>query len=928
MAQLITNHNRNFLNYIKEELKTCDSFMFSVSFIKNAGLSLIEKDMILALERGVEGHILTSTYQNFTDVVSLEKFLGWQSIYPNFSCRVDHLPLGERGFHSKGYIFRQYSEYHTLIGSSNITSFALLRNIEWNTRIVSGLIDPFTLDVVNEFSSLWEKATILDQNFIDDYRELLEYAIDQWDMDYFEKFNNIEPNFMQKKALKELARYRGLGVTKSLVVSATGSGKTFLSAFDARNFGAEKLLFVVHRETILKDALETFRKVFGNTRTYGLFTGNTKNRNVDFIFATNVMLSKSLEQFAPDEFDYIVLDECQHATSDTYRKIMSHFQPKFFLGLTATPERMDNQDVFALFDKNVPYELRLREALENDLIVPFKYYGIYDDGVNYGSNNRDLLRQMTSPEHCNFLAEHIEKHRPKGKLKALIFCRSVEHAEQMSEAFRALNYATDYLVGRHDMSERKIAFNQLQSDSHPLELLFSVDLLNEGVDLPAVNMVVFLRPTESSTIFIQQLGRGLRKYPQKEFLTVLDFIGNAYERSVQIAIALGSLSKSSVIEKHLLKEYIKKGFSQLNLPIEIHFDEKSREEILYYIEKTNFNRFDFLKQDYFNFKKIIGAKKYVRHLEYVNNEYAPDLIRFIKTSLGNNDYGYYSFLKKLDEMVPDLATDELEIIKHLSSKLPLVRPYEFSIIKELMFNKDLDLKKLKDQIRAHWFIDEEHFLHSIDYLQNKFLSLNEQIKIKPLIVNEGLSYSLGFKIASGGFKDFLLDLLNYGLERYLSEFGRDEIGLRVFHNYTTEQFMMMTLQKSIRYFKGTKFESDHTTYILAGLKKDLDADHHLNYKDKFLSDSIFQWESETNATLSNGTGQKIQKTKIAHLFIRKKDREDSLTLPYIYIGTGTFQDIRPSSNRKRTLLVNIHLDHQIPETLHHDFQIEVAEKTP
>lgn len=927
MTQFITNQNHHFLNYVIEELKTCDSFSFSVSFIKKAGLELIEKSIILALERGAKGKLLTSTYQNFTDVVSLEKFLGWQVLYPHFSCRVDNQPLGDRGFHSKGYIFQHDTEFHTLIGSSNITSFALLRNIEWNTRIVSHLIDPFTMDVLNEFNSLWQSASILNQPFIDEYRSLLEYAIDQWDMDYFERFNDIEPNFMQKKALRELARYRGLGVKKSLVVSATGSGKTFLSAFDARNFGAERLLFVVHRETILRDALDTFRKVFGNTRKYGFYTGNTKNRDVDFVFATNVMLSKSLDQFDKDDFDYIVLDECQHATSATYQKIMNHFTPKFFLGLTATPERMDNQDVFALFDKNVPYELRLREALENDLIVPFKYFGIFDEGINYKADNRDLLRQMTSPEHCEFLAEHIEKHRPKGKLKALIFCRSIEHAEQMSDAFRNLGYAADFLVGRHDINDRKMAFNKLQNEAHPLELLFSVDLLNEGVDLPAVNMVIFLRPTESSTIFIQQLGRGLRKYPQKEYLTVLDFIGNAYERSVQIAIALGSLSKSSVVEKHLLKEYIKKGFTQLNLPIEIHFDEKSRDEVLYYIEKTNFNRFAFLKQDYLNFKKIIGGKRYVRHTEYVNNEYAPDLIRFIKTSLGPTEYGYYSFLKKIDEVVPDLTTDELEIIKRLSAMLPLVRPYEFAVIKELIFNGELDINTLKNQITNHWPMDEAHFLHSLDYLQNKFLSLNAHLTMKPFIEYNGSSFGLAFSVKSNGFKEFLLDLLNYGLERYLSEFGRDEIGLRVFHNYSTEQFMLMTLQKTISYYRGTKFEKDHTTYILAGLKKDLDEDHHLNYKDKFLSDKLFQWESETNATPSNATGHKIIKTKIAHLFIRKKDSEDNITLPYIYIGTGKFTNIRPSTNVKKTLLVDIKLDHEIPEELHHDFQIHVDKQS-
>ena len=922
MTKFITNRNNTFLRYIKEELKTCHSFKFSVSFIKSAGLRLFEKELIAALERGVEGEIITSTYQNFTDVVSLEKFLEWQNRYPNFNCRVDTVPLGDRGFHSKGYIFQDNSEYHTLLGSTNITSFALLRNVEWNARIVTNITDKFTLDILREFSELWNDASVLTNALIDEYRFTLEYAIDQWDMDYFETFNRIEPNFMQRKALKELARSRGLGVEKALIVAATGSGKTFLSSFDARNFGAEKLLFVVHRETILKDALETFRKVFGNTRTYGLYTGASKDLNADFIFATNILLSANLSKFPKDSFDYIILDECHHATSATYQKIMQHLTPKFYLGLTATPERMDNQDVFALFDKNVPYELRLREALENDLIVPFKYYGIRDTFVDYGRNNRYLLSEMTAPTHVSFIAEHIEKHRPANKLKALIFCRSVEHAEQMAAAFQNHGYQATYLIGRHDVLARKVAFENLKNEQHPLELLFSVDLLNEGVDLPAVNMVIFLRPTESSTIFIQQLGRGLRKFPEKEYLTVLDFIGNSYERSVQIAIALGSLSKSSVIEKQLIKDYIRDDFKTLGLPLEIHLDPYTKEEILSYIESTNFNRFEFLKQDYLNFKKIIGAKGYVRHLDYVNNEYAPDLLRFIKIFLKGEGVGYYSFLKKVEEQVPDFSESQLEIIKRITSLLPLVRPYEAAVLQALINDGSASLNVLKEKIKIHWPLNDDHFNHSLEYLENKFLSVSEQLKTEPLIKIKSDVVSLNFDTSAYRFKEFVLDILEYGLSRYMTEFGNDHIGLTLFRNYTTEQLLMITLRRSTRYYRGTLFTENNETFILAGLKKDLDADHHLNYKDKFISDQVFQWESETGTTLTNATGKKVRRTKIAHLFIRKAIEEDGIRLPYIYIGTGRFTNIRQSDNVKKTLLVDVVLDEKIPPYLHYDFQVK------
>ncbi len=921
MAQFLTNKNHQFLNYLKQELHDCDSFAFSVSFIKNAGLELFEKELIMALEKGVSGKIITSTYQNFTDIASLTKFLAWQKQYPNFSVKVDIAPLGDRGFHSKGYVFEYDDKHVILIGSTNITSFALLRNVEWNARIVATKPDKFTREILNEFKNLWLESSFLTQKLVDDYAFNQSFAMDQWDMDYFTIFNQIEPNFMQRKALKELARIRGLGVNKALIVSATGSGKTYLSAFDSKNFGAEKLLFVVHRETILKDAMETFKKVFGNSRTYGFYTGNEKNVDVDFLFATNIMLGNTLDRFDKTRFDYIILDECHHATTKTYRQIMTHFDPRFYLGLTATPERMDNQDVFSLFDRNVPYELRLREALENDLIVPFKYYGIRDEFVDYSSRNRSLLKEMTSSDHCDFIAEHIEGHRPNGKLKALVFCRSIEHAEQMANQFNQLGYHAAFLVGRHDVNARKIAFNHLQDDNHSLELLFSVDLLNEGVDLPAVNMVVFLRPTESSTIFIQQLGRGLRKFPNKQYLTVLDFIGNSYERSVQIAIALGSLSKSNVIEKQLLVDYIRDDFSALNLPIEIHLDPYTKDEILKYVEKTNFNRLDFLKQDYLNFKKIIGVSTFVKHIDFLNNEYAPDLLRFIKTSLNKDGAGYLTFLKKVEDIVPEFRDVECVVLKRLSALLPLVRPYEFAIIKALLEHGPLSRLALKDEVFQHWPLSDEHLNHALDHLCNKFHSDNERKKIQPLVKVSNDSVSLGFEVSSKSYRDFLLDLLDYGLGRYLTEFGNQQVGLLEFHNYTTEQFMLMTLQKSLRYFKGTRFDDDGKTYILAGLKKDLDEDHHLNYKDRFIDARTFQWESETNCTLTNKTGSKVLNTKKAHLFIRKMKQEDGILMPYTYIGTGSFTRIRPSDNIKNTLLVDIDLDKEVPQYLHYDFQI-------
>ena len=486
-----------FLDKIKTELHVCKSFDFSVSFIKVAGLVLLFDDIENALKRGAKGRILTSTYQNFTDIGSLERFLSLQERYPNFECHLDFDSFDDNGFHTKGYIFDQGDHQEVVIGSSNITRFALLKNMEWDLSISTGSMDPVFLEIRAEFDHLWEKTNPLTRDIIKKYTLHLEYAIESWDMDLIDPEDNrpIHPNYMQREALKEIKRFRDMGQDRALVVAATGSGKTYLSAFDALNFGAKKLLYIVHRDTILKEAMKTFIKVFGTTRTYGLFSGYERDLEKDFVFASNQLMSRHLELFSKDEFDYIVIDEVHHAAASTYREIMNYFQPQFMLGLTATPDRMDQQNVYELFKNNVPYDLRLREALENNLIVPFKYYGIHDNQITYADVDnpekmRQTILQIASFDHCNFVKEQIEKYRQRDKkLRCIGFCHSVEHARLMSEQMNQLGYHCTYLSGTSTTGERVKAFQDLQDDDKPLEIIFAIDILNEGVDIPSINMV-------------------------------------------------------------------------------------------------------------------------------------------------------------------------------------------------------------------------------------------------------------------------------------------------------------------------------------------------------------------------------------------------------------------------------------------------------
>ena len=377
--QFLTNETETtFLEKIRDSLRHCTAFYFSVSFIKKAGLVLLYKDLEAAVQRGCIGRLITSTYQNFTDIESLKSFHLLMDKYPNFQCHLDHECFHDegystRGYHSKGYLFEYADTNEVVVGSSNITRYALLKNIEWDVSVHDPAI---YAQAKEEFDRLWDQTHDLNTDIINLYANKLNFAIERWDMDYDLSQSPIKPNLMQRKALKELNRYRAVGTNRALVVAAAGSGKTYLAAFDALNFNPKRLLYVVHEGSILKKSLETFQDVFGKNVTYGIYSGESKEFDTDFVFATNLTMAKSLELFHPEEFDYIIIDECHHATAETYKKIISYFQPEFLLGLTATPERMDNQDVFDLFDKNVPYELRLRDAIVNDLVVPFHYYGI------------------------------------------------------------------------------------------------------------------------------------------------------------------------------------------------------------------------------------------------------------------------------------------------------------------------------------------------------------------------------------------------------------------------------------------------------------------------------------------------------------------------------------------------------------------------
>ena len=926
-TEFFTNYSEvKFIDKLKKNLDLCRSFAFSVSFIKKPGLKLLAPNIEAALSRGASGRMITSTYQNFTDIDSLQYFLRLQNEYDKFSCHLDKecfhdLNGNTIGFHSKGYLFEFDDHCELLVGSSNITIYALLKNIEWDVSVVDDR-DNLTFESArNEYESLWAKTLPLSQELISEYRTRLYYSIERWDMDYDIANSEIKPNYMQRKALKELNRIRAIGAEKALVVASAGSGKTFLAAFDALNFNPKRLLYIVHEGSILTKSFETFQKVFGNDRSYGIYNGEYKESDADFVFSTNVTMANNLDSFDPHTWDYIIIDECHHATAKTYQDILNHFHPQFLLGITATPERMDGDDVFSLFDENVPYELRLRDAIINNLVVPFHYFGIRDELIEYGitaTKGHHFVEQFSDEAHCDFIYKQIEAHREEGqKLKALAFCRDIAHAIRMAQAMEEYYpNGTRHLTGKNSVGERVRAYKDLQDDNADLQILFTVDILNEGVDIPGVNMVLFLRPTDSQTIFIQQLGRGLRNYEGKKYVTVLDFIGNDYKRSVQIAFALGGLSENFVLEKKLVAALVEEDFQSIGLAeygVEIHLDDLSKKEILSFIDEVNFNTRKYLEQDYRNFKNYISAARYPQHVDYLNNDYAPDLIKFMQSKINNKkNASYYGFLQAIgEEDLPAFSERQEEFIKYVSEMLPIVRPYEYLIIQALIQHAGkADAETIvKHTMTNHTCFEEEAFKHALKYmLKTDFFK------------TEGKELTLNDINLDVEFSEYMNDLLEYGLGKYDVDFY-DADHKKIFHlwrAYRKSQIQQLLLNNPQDIMLGTKIY-DGVVYAFVTVVKGTGTNENLKYADGYIDPKTFQWETVANVSEAELT--KLKNSKKAELFVRKVEGEDGITLPFTYIGSGKMEYMEGSKKANGAHLFRIPMDDAAPEDIFFDFKL-------
>ncbi|MCD3297902.1 DEAD/DEAH box helicase family protein, partial [Clostridium botulinum] len=672
---LITNSERgNLLNELKKCLSECEKFYFSVAFINFSGLQLLLDSFKELEEKGVRGKIITSTYLNFTEPKALKRIKD----FSNIDLKI-FVASNEKGFHTKAYIFENQDEYKIVIGSSNITQRALKSNVEWNVKVISKKEDKFSCEVIKEYLELWESTSFVDDEFLNSYNNFIqEIRKTEKKTLEFKNYEIIKPNYMQNRAISNLNRLRLQGEDKALVVAATGTGKTYMSAFDVINYNPKKMLFLVHREDILKGAEATFRKLVKNkNKITGFLTGTKKDISADYLFSTIQSMNNNLDSFKADEFGYIIVDEAHHASSSSYKNIMQYFKPKFLLGMTATPERCDNESIFEIFDENLALEIRLSEALENELIVPFHYFGITDiEGINLQdvdiNDISELTQRLKVNKRVNFIIDKMNFYGYEGeKCKCIGFCVSIEHARYMAEEFNKRGIKSVHLTGENSPEEREAYIKNLESEEDDLEVIFTVDIFNEGVDIPSINLVLMLRPTNSPIVFIQQLGRGLRKHNDKTFLTVLDFIGN-HNKAFLIALALNG---GRYYDKDSLKVAVSKQFQNIPGCTNIQMDRIAQERILEQLDNENFNSMKYLKEEYLEFKKLNGGKVPYLLLDYIKYDGAPEPLRFL-----NKDKTYIGFVARVekDEELQKLLQNEIfyKILKELSSNIPLKRVYE------------------------------------------------------------------------------------------------------------------------------------------------------------------------------------------------------------------------------------------------------------
>lgn len=893
---------------LKREIRTSDSIDFLVSFIKYSGLVLILDDLV-EYTKTKKLRVITTSYMGASDYKAIKRL----AELPNTEVKVSYDDKRTR-LHAKAYAFKRETGFSTAyIGSSNLSNPALSQGLEWNLK-VSEYTSP---DVMNKFGLTFEtywndsEFKTFDPNNEDHKNELRESLKSKGQIESADVFFDLKPYAFQKEILEDLKLERQVYDSwKNLVVAATGTGKTMIAAFDFKTFYKSnrnsRILFLAHRKEILSQSLKIFRAVLRDQNFGDLWGGGSIPNQYDHVFATISILNskENYLTFDKDYFDYIVIDESHHSAADSYLRIVDYFEPKILLGLTATPERMDGYDILSHFNDRIASEIRLPDAINRKLLSPFHYFGVTDpidlqhlkwkrgtyeisELTNvYTKDNQRVATIINSLD--KYLADVMD-------MKAIGFCVSIDHANFMANQFNQAGIPAMALSSKSNDSDRKMAKRRLQDKA--INIIFTVDLYNEGVDIPDVNTVLFLRPTESMTIFLQQLGRGLRLSEDKDALTVLDFVGQAhrnYDFSKKYRALIGKNTRN-------LKDEILEEFPNMPAGCHIHLERVAKEYILKNIQSATFTQrklIQMIKEYELNFTTDLSVENFLEN-------YGIDKDKF---------YSKFSFYKLLFQA---------NVTGKYSSK---------------------DEKKLNASFRRVSNMNSrELLLFSKDLLSNKFPEENDRNKKLISMFHytvwgdkPDISYIDSLKRLINDNQDAVkeyLEIINYNLkhQRVVEKpYEEKHIPLEIYASYTVDQilsaFNMNTEVHKFPMRQGVMYVKEENTdvFFITINKSEGDYLPSTMYNDYAISNELFHWESQSNTSLKSPTGQRYvndrsKKHKVL-LFVRENKNVYGKASPYIFIGNAKYV----SHKGEKPIQITWKLDHPIPEKIIKESKLKIV----
>ena len=874
---------------LKREIATSDSIDMLVSFLKVSGLATIRDSLKEFTNRGGRLRLITTTYIGATDAAAVKEI----SQYPNTEIHISYDTKHTR-LHAKSYIFHRNTGFNTAyIGSSNLSKAALTDGREWNVKITSH-DQPDVFDQMNETFEVYWHSKEFEPFSLEDMDKLI-FALNlerhQGNASAISSVSysfDINPYPYQQAILDKLeAERRVYGYYRNLVVAATGTGKTVISAFDYKQFRNKnvgqqnRLLFVAHREEILAQSRDCFRGVLKDPNFGDLLVGNNRPSQLSHLFASiqSINSKKFIKEFKPDYFDFIIVDEFHHAAADSYQDLLEYFKPKILLGLTATPERMDGKDILKYFDGNhIAAEIRLPEAIERQLLCPFHYYGLTDctdlSSLKWSAGGYDkselenvyVLSEKAAQKRAELIVNSIPRYvESPTSVKCIGFCVSIKHAEFMAKFFNDHNIPSIVLSSNSSDDDRKQAKALLESGK--INYIFVVDLYNEGVDIPDIDMVMFLRPTESLTVFLQQLGRGLRVSEGKEFLTVLDFIGqsNKKYRFEEKFKALLENTKRGVLTE------IREGFVSVPKGCFISLEKKPQEIILN------------------NIKAALGSKDSIidriRTFES-DSQLSLSLEHFLNyTQIPVRElykYGSFSKLCMAAGKKPNSEEPLDNIMESAFQKFAFAnsRSWLICLLKYLKDSNDISEENFSPADRA--MLDMFRFTLYQD-ISNGISSARVMNEVKkcPII------------------RDELIDLLSYKLQNidFIAEPVKIENGnvLDCYCSYSRDQilsalgyFKPTTVRQGVFYVKDKKTD----VFFVTLNKSDKEFSPTTLYKDYAISDRLFHWESQSTTSADSPTGQRYQHHKErgsnVFLFVREQKKDQYGACPFTFLGPAEF----------------------------------------